>query len=350
MQKLLVAAGILSLAACSKDKGGGVESAPAAVSTPATPAAVAAVSASAPAVASAAASAAPIARTSAITGPVQFGPEGPVVIDPHIVLTKGEGGDHANTLGWAFDSSEFAYCAQAEGSGAHDCAFLKPGGKVEKVTDFDPSRGVDASQSKAIRNRQIAKGYRSAATTWLYAPELHLAWKAVANNGAGGKSPGVLRAGAQIIGEAEPILPVYLEAKSVLGMHAEALSISPDGKYLGVVSHGSGGEGNDQFDLRVIAIPSLVGQVYNDTGLAHHKKGDYQRAAELFHEAVAADPSNTLAPYNYACALARLKHPDTEAALKAAIDAGGAKVKAKAAKDSDFANVKTEAWFSALTK
>jgi hypothetical protein len=36
--------------------------------------------------------------------------------------------------------------------------------------------------------------------------------------------------------------------------------------------------------------------------------------------------------------------------LKAAIAAGGDKVKTKAAKDSDFADVKNEAWFAPLLK
>jgi hypothetical protein len=354
MQKLWVVAGILSLVACSKDKEAGSQpqasAAPAAtgVAAPAAVSAVAAVAALAAAAAPTTGAAAPAGDP--LTGAVSFGPEGPVVVEPAIVLKKGEGGDHATVHGWAADGSELAYCTEAEGTGAHECGFLKPGGKVEQVSDFDPAKGIDEAKSKSIHNRLVAKGYKAAAQTWLYASQLQLAWKAVASNGAGGKNPGVLRAGAQIIGEPEPVLPVYLEAKNVLGMHAEALALSPDGKYLGVISHGSGGEGNNQFDLRVIALPSLVGQVFNDTALAHHKKGEYQRSAELFHKAIAADPANTLAPYNYACALAKLKHPGTEAALKAAIALGGDKVKAKAAKDSDFADVKNEAWFAPLLK
>jgi len=347
MRKLYAVVGMLSLAACSKDKGGGAEAQPAAAS--AVSVAATAVAAVAPSAAPTP-SAAPVAGVDPLTGAVQFGPPGPVVVDPPVTLNKGEGGDHATVHGWASDSSELAYCIEAEGTGAHECGFLKPGGKVEKVTDFDPAKGLDAAKTTAIQSRTAAKGYKSAATSWLYAPDLRLAWKAVGSTGAGGKSPGVLRAGAQVIGEPEPVLPVYLEAKDVIGMHAEALAISPDGKYLGVISHGAGGEGNNQFGLRVIAVTTLVGQVYNDTALVHHKKGEYQRAAELFHKAVAADPANSLAPYNYACALAKLKHPSTEAALKAAIAAGGDKVKAKAAKDSDFADVKNEAWFAPLIK
>jgi hypothetical protein len=348
MRKLCVVATILSLGACSKDKAGGLEAQPGPAS--AAPLAASVALPSATTAVAAAPSAAPVAGVDLLTGAVQFGPEGPVAVDPPVVLKKGEGGDHATVHGWASDSSELAYCTEAEGTGAHECGFLKPGARVEKLSDFDPAKGIDDAKSKVISARIAAKGYKSAAANWLYAPELRLAWKAVGATGAGGKSPGVLRAGAQVIGEAEPVLPIYLEAKDVIGMHAEALAISPDGKYLGVISHGSGGEGNNQFDLRVLAIATLVGQVYNDTALVHHKKGEYQRAAELFHKAVAADPANSLAPYNYACALAKLNHPSTEAALKAAIAAGGDKVKAKAAKDADFADVKGQAWFSSLLK
>jgi len=342
MHKLCALVGILGLAACSKDKAGPE------VASVAAPAAAPSTSAAATPAVTAAPSAA--SEADPLTGPVQFGPHGPVVVEPPVVLKKGEGGDHATVHGWAADSSELGYCAESEGTGAHDCAFLKPGGVVERLSDFDPAKGVDDAKSKAIAARIAAKGYHSSATAWPYAPEVRLVWKAVGSNGADSKNPGVLRAGAQIIGEPEPVWPVYLAAKDVISMHAETVAISPDGQFLGVISHGAGGEGNNQFELRVIAVPSLVGQTYNDTALVHHKRGDYVRAAALFHKAVAADPANRLAPYNYACALAKLKRPETEGALKAAIAVGGSQVKAKAAKDSDFADVKNELWFAALSK
>jgi len=352
----LLLAGCLALGACSKEKAGD-ETAKAVAAVPVVAIATASASATANANANANASAtAPTTTATAasaagdpLVGAVEFGPAGPVVVEPAVKLQKDAGGIHAYVHGWASDASELAYCQEADGTGAHECGFLKPGGTLEKVNDFDNARGaLVESKTEAIKKRLLAKGYVSSAATWLFAPELTLTFRTAENAGDDPTTgAGILRAGAVIKGE-KPILPVYVETKGVLGIHPEAIAISPDGKFLGVVTHGAGGEGNDRFDLKILSVASLAGQVYNDTALSHHKKGDYQRAAELFHKATAADPDNTLAPYNYACALAKLKHPGTEAALKAAIAVGGAKVKAKAAKDSDFADVKDAAWFAPL--
>jgi len=365
VRKLLVSlAGCLALGACSKEKASD-ETAKAVAAVPAAATANGTGNASANAIANATASATANANATSPTttatparaagdplvGAVEFGPAGPVVIEPAVKLQKDAGGIHAYVHGWASDASELAYCQEAGGTGAHECGFLKPGGTLEKVSDFDNARGaLVESKTDAIKKRLLAKGYTSSAATWLFAPELTLTFRTAENAGDDPTTgAGILRAGAVIKGE-KPILPVYVESKGVLGIHPEAIAISPDGKFLGVVTHGAGGEGNDRFDLKILSVASLAGQVYNDTALSHHKKGDYQRAAELFHKATAADPDNTLAPYNYACALAKLKHPGTEAALKAAIAVGGAKVKAKAAKDSDFADVKDAAWFAPLLK
>ena len=61
-----------------------------------------------------------------------------------------------------------------------------------------------------------------------------------------------------------------------------------------------------------------------------------------------ADPSRELFAYNLACALARTRDPRAAIALGHAIVKGGDKVKARAAKDDDFADVRTESWFRAL--
>jgi len=128
------------------------------------------------------------------------------------------------------------------------------------------------------------------------------------------------------------------------------MELSPDGKWLGVIAHSSGGAGANKFDLRILAVPTFVGQIYNDAGFSHHKKGQFDRSAQLFHQALTANPENKIAYYNYACALAKQQSPGTEAALKAAIDVGGPAVKKRAVKDSDFASVVTADWFVALTK
>jgi hypothetical protein len=114
-------------------------------------------------------------------------------------------------------------------------------------------------------------------------------------------------------------------------MHPEAIAVSRNGKWLGVVAHSIGGVGDSQYDVRIIAVTTLVSQVYNDTGFAHHKKGDFALSAQLFHRALTVNPQNKLAFYNYACALAKQTAPGVEAALKAAIQVGGNSVKKRSA-------------------
>jgi len=280
------------------------------------------------------------------TTTVDFGAPGPAVVEPPIVLKKEQGGLHAKPFGWAKDSSELAACAQADGTGALECRFLKPGGKPELVTDFSQDTGVDEAKTRAIKARLAAHAYAVSVVDWPYASQLTLTWTSACDQE---KSTCVLRAGASIKGE-EAIYPIFVEAKNMLGMHAEAIALSPDAKWLSVIAHSAGGEGGNRFDLRIVAVTTFVGQIYNDTGFAHHKKGQFERSAQLFHQALTVDPQNKLAFYNYACALGKQQAPGTEAALKAAIDVGGAAVKKRAAKDTDFAPVATADWFVALTR
>jgi len=282
----------------------------------------------------------------ALVAPVDFGAPGPVVIEPAIALKRGEGGDHAKPFGWAKDSSELGACREADGTGALECTFLKPGSKPELVTDFSADSGIDEQKTKAIKDRIAAKGYSIPGTTWPYASDLTLTWKGACDQD---KSTCVFRAGAVVKGE-EADFPFYAESKDVLGVHAEAYALSPDSKWLGVIAHSAGGSGSNKFELRILSVTAFAAQIYNDAGFAHHKKGEFERSALLFHKAATADPTHKLAAYNYACALGRLKHPGTEAALKAASAVGGDKVKPRAAKDSDFASVNAEDWFIALTK
>lgn len=283
---------------------------------------------------------------SAKTGTADFSPPGPVVVEPPIVLKKDQVGAHAKPCGWAKDSSELAACAVADGTGALECRFLKPGGKLELVSDFAPDTGLDEAKTRAIKSRLSAHGYSASTPDWPYASELTLTWKSACDEN---KSSCVFRAGATIKGE-DAIYPIFVEVKDMLSMHAESIALSPDGKWLGVISHSSGGAGANKFDLRIVAVPTFVSQIYNDAGLLHHKKGQFERSAQLFHQALTANPENKLAFYNYACALGEQQSPGTEAALKAAIDVGGPAVKKRAVKDSDFAAVATANWFVALTK
>ncbi len=306
--------------------------------------------AQAAAVAAAAASganAAAAAGGDALTAPVSFGAPAAVVVEPPIKLKQSEGGDHAKTVGWSKDSTELAVCSEGAGMGALECQFLKPGGKVEKVSGFDPANGVDADKTAKLKARLASKGYGAAEKEWPYASEMVLTWVSTREEANGTCR---LRSGAKVNGAASASYPAYVETKGALGMHAESLSISPNGKWIGLVTHSSSGEGTDKFELRALAVTSVVAQTFNDAGFAHHKKGEYSESAALFHKAAAVEPQSKLATYNYACALGRLKHAGTEAALKTAIEVGGDAVKKRAAKDADLAAVATEPWFLTLTQ
>jgi hypothetical protein len=123
------------------------------------------------------------------------------------------------------------------------------------------------------------------------------------------------------------------------------ISLSPDGEYLGVIAHAFAGEYQDSFPTAVVPVGELAAHVYNDTGLVHHKHGDFARAAELFKRATFANPAFALGAYNLACADARLGSPETEPALALAIARGGADVRNKAGTDPDFDSVRAMPWF-----
>jgi tetratricopeptide (TPR) repeat protein len=99
-----------------------------------------------------------------------------------------------------------------------------------------------------------------------------------------------------------------------------------------------------------IDVADFSSRVFNDTGLAHHRKKEWAKAIELFTRAVYADPRRELPAYNLACALARAGDPRAEEALRYAITLGGDTVRARAAKERDFEGVRSTPWYGALTK
>ena len=62
-------------------------------------------------------------------------------------------------------------------------------------------------------------------------------------------------------------------------IHAEAIAVSPDGKYLGVVSHAYAGEFSDTFRVRILGTGLVAGQAFNDRGLALHQEKKFLEAA-----------------------------------------------------------------------
>ncbi|MEM6990384.1 MAG: tetratricopeptide repeat protein [Myxococcota bacterium] len=60
----------------------------------------------------------------------------------------------------------------------------------------------------------------------------------------------------------------------------------------------------------VSAADRRKGARQNSAGLALHRAGNYAEAAQAFEEALAFNPRNAMARYNYACALNRLGRPE----------------------------------------
>jgi hypothetical protein len=289
------------------------------------------------------------AAPAAAAGTATFGAPGPAEVVPPVPKPVKGMMDHAFVVGWAADSSELGYCARSGGSGETYCEFQKPEGKPEKLSDFDQESGSPRpAKTRAIKDRIAAKGYATATVIWPYASEIELTWRA-SSGAESGEGDSVLRVGGKVKGEEKPVWPIVIRGKGMLEIHPEAIALSPDGRYVGVVSHAFAGEFSDSFAARVVPVASFAGRVFNDTGFAQHKSGNYPRSAELFGKAAAADPESKLAPYNRACALAKLNDPAAPDALAKAIalDPG---VKAKAAKDTDFDGVRALPWFVALTR
>jgi hypothetical protein len=259
--------------------------------------------------------------------------------------------DHAETFGWSRDGSNVGYCFNNGGVEILFCELVSREGQHERFDDGSTTtKGSVDPARRAANTARLAKiglavppppawPYSDIELTWAVTPGRQEPLPPV---------PGVLRVGGRIKGES-PVFHVVLSDASLGGyhdrIHPEMVSLSSDGEYLGVIAHAYAGEYSDSFPTAVVPIGELAAHVYNDTGLAHHRRGDFARAAELFKRAAFANTGFALGAYNLACADARLGAPETEAALALAISRGGDDVRKKAAADADFDGVRGTRWF-----
>jgi len=133
---------------------------------------------------------------------------------------------------------------------------------------------------------------------------------------------------------------------SWLGAEIWRVQLSPSGAELAVVARLRGPHWTEVAAAKRTSVDAFVARIYNDTGMRHHERREYPRAAELFRKATTVDPKAALPAYNLACAYARLRDPRTEAALSTAIALGGPTAAARATKDADFEAVLREPWFA----
>ena len=254
------------------------------------------------------------------------------------------------TAGWTRDGAALGYTVSL----AVDelCTLVRSDGTREHFE----GDGENAASSAAFQKRAAPLGFRGDDPgRWAYAGELELTWRASDGNCEKVPHvPSVVEVGARVPGEPASY-PIRLTMTIVGDLcygsaHPEVIAISPDGKYLGAIGHGFGGEWADDYPMSIVRVATVAERAFNDAGLAHHGKGDYARAAELFQKATRADPTSKAAAYNLACALARVGAPDTEGALRAAIALGGDETRKKARNDADFAGVLAAPWFVALVQ
>jgi hypothetical protein len=256
---------------------------------------------------------------------------------------------HVDAFGWSSDSERFGYCSTSDGRGDRQCVFFPHSGPKETFGDWNDAKGEpDPKLAAKQRARLRELGLASKSGEWAFAGDLEIAWDV-----QGGT---LLRVGARVRGHA-PSFSILLRDRLDFGMeggiHPDAIVVSPDGKWLGVISHTFHGEFTDAYEVGTVSVARAASHAYNDAGYAVHRASNWARAAELFRQAVDADPTFTRPKYNLACAYARLGDPRTERALRAAIATAGedaVETKRKARSDPDFGAVAREAWFEDAVK
>jgi hypothetical protein len=273
--------------------------------------------------------------------------------------------DPTYNFGFTKDGSLFGWCAELGGKPIVRCELVDRNGKpTVKQRDGDED-ALPKKKKKPVTDQVEADAFVTIDTNakdWndIKPPALTGSWTftdvtldvARIGGGADAKSPALVKLGGSVGGEA-PVYPIMLASPgSAAPPHfavMNGLTLSPDGTELGIVAHFFCGEYCDTFANKRIGLRSLASLVYNDTGHRFHQKGEFSRAADLFQKAVAADPEAKLPAYNLACAWARQKDPRTKDALSHAISRdSNARTRAKT--DKDFDNVRSEAWFSELTR
>jgi hypothetical protein len=295
---------------------------------------------------------------------------------PHNV--KNGMNDPAGWFGWTKDAELYGYCQQGSGRSEHDtqCGFLHRDGTLERRSSGSQGKGPDMADVRAIeafladnhfdRLRESGDAALPPALqgTWSF-PDITLCVVRVAATitpDGGVVAPAFVKVGGSMDGE-PPVYPVTLvpepyrddkgrvtHGSMVHFAVMNGMSLSPDGAEIGMVAHFFACEWCDDWAIRRMPVAALASVIYNDLGYRHHQRGEWERAAELFAKAAAADPNAKLPPYNLACALARRKDPGAEKALRVAILRGGDDVKARATKDPDFVEVREEVWFRALVR
>lgn len=292
-----------------------------------------------------------------------FGARGPIVVEGFSRLVFTGMNDPAYVAGFSADGEWLGYCfsVNARDPGHTQCAMFPRNGATLTLSS-DVADEYNAAAFKKLTQwvdehaiTKVPTGNMETPSApplrgdWAFAKDLTL----VADEHAQGKNGAMVRIGGKVAGE-KPVFPLSIDHPNGSSPHhrswLNALALAPDGRDLGVVAGFFCMEYCNDYEVRRVPLVRLASQIYNDTGMRHHGAADYAGSAALFTKAVHADPTHPLAAYNLACAMARLRDPNTRAALEYAVQLGGKTVGSRAAKDADFANVRGEPWFAHFTQ
>lgn len=275
------------------------------------------------------------------------------IVPPVPLLEPGMMDHLLPSAGWTKDGTALGYSVSIAVSRL--CDLVRPNGAQEHFeAESEEVGGKPGGEKKFFERVRALHFLGNASGPWPYAGELELTWESLGEGCS--KNPPVaegIQVGARVPGEPpgyaiKLFMPVMDGGPCYSSAHPELIAISPDGKYLGAIAHGFAGEWANAYPMGIAPVTAVAEGAFNDAGLAHHRKGSFSRAAELFRKAVLADPTSKAATYNLACALARLGDAGAEAALADAIARGGDETIRKARKDADFAGVSAKPWFTAM--
>jgi hypothetical protein len=252
---------------------------------------------------------------------------------------------HASFVGWTEDSAEFGYCAPVdEKPSANRCEFSSEK-KTRSLTDY-VGGAISADKTKEI-SAEADKKRVNAVVLFNGIQDLKPAWKITSSN-----KWFVFSIGAQRLGNQ----PAYLHSLTVdlkkeklnaklTTAHADAISLSPDGKLVGVLFHVTDGS-KHVYQTKVSSVNKIASNTYNVAGLEHHKQERFGFSAALFSVAYELDKTAKWPAFNLACAHARLgDEAKTMDALDIVIAQKNKDIIKKIATDPDLAGMRGEPWF-----
>jgi hypothetical protein len=317
-------------------------------------------------------------RAAASLPAVDFGPPGAIRAVGYPVPIRTGANDPADRVGFSADGKWFGYCRTDGGLGATHCSFVDASGVSREMSNVEEAKTgkldgpklreieawLAANRIPAVKERGLETTGPALAGTWKYAQDIELHVMSIAGETTRTASTGdervvrqpALRVGGAVKGHAA-VYPYTLSTKDGVGtlrvfygVRPNGLALSPDGAEIGVLAGWHGMEYAGDFVMLRGSADAFAARVYNATGLALHQRGDHASAREMFLKATFADSSFALAPYNLACAYAKLGDERARVALELAIARGGPAIAEHARADHDFDGVRSQSWFVALVE